>query len=147
MKRIIFLLLQLLSHLSIKFIWCKRSCFSCLVAYLGKKNQLKEQQGLTMLFLSKLPIALLNVWPKNLLNWMILDNWALLSFISLELLFVRAFIILIFLSCLVRNNSRVNYSYWKYFVVILTIVLVLFFAAYCNLFNCVFVSLTLDFPQ
>ena len=54
----------------------------------------------------------------------------------------KAFLILT--DCLVvRNNSCVNASSWEFFLFILTIGPVLFFAEDFNLFYCVFFSLTL----
>ena len=44
---------------------------------------------------------------------------------------------------LAKNNSYGNYSSSKFYSINLNIILVLFFAEDFNLFNCVFVSLTL----
>ena len=67
--------------------------------------------------------------PKYPLDWIILNIWALLSFISVDVL--------------LTNISFGNSSSWKFFLFGLNIVPVLFFAADFNcVFNCVFLSLT-----
>ena len=76
---------------------------------------------------------------ENPPDWIILDNCTLLSFISVEIFLALAFLILA-VSLVVRNNSCGNSSSWIFFLFILNIVLVLFFAASFNLLNCVFVS-------
>ena len=71
-----------------------------------------------------------------------LDIWALLTFISVDILSAKAFLILVV--CLVRrNNSCDNSSSSKFFLFNRNIAQVLFFVADFNLLNCVFVSLTL----
>ena len=75
-------------------------------------------------------------------NEIIIDNWALLSFISVNIFLAMG--LLIFVVCfVVRNNLCGNSSSWKIFLVIFNIVPVIFFGAGFNLFSCVFVSLTL----
>ena len=70
------------------------------------------------------------------------DNCTLLSFISMGILLAEAFFILAF--CLVvRNNSCSRFSSWKFFLVIVNVVLALFFAADFCFFSWLFVSLTL----
>ena len=90
-------------------------------------------------FFPKLP----NQEPKDPPDWIILVIWALLSFTSVDVLLAKAFLNLIV--CLnVRNNSCGNSSSSKFFLFNLNIVPALSFAADYNLFNCVFVSLTLS---
>ena len=61
---------------------------------------------------------------------------------SVDMLLAKAFLILV-VCLVVRNNLCSNYSSSKFFLFNLNIVPVLFFSADFNLFNCVFVSLTL----
>ena len=77
---------------------------------------------------------------------MVLDKWALLSVISVDILLAKAFHILVF-CVVVRNSSWVNSSLWKFFYAILNVFLFLFLAADFNSFSCVFVSLTLASSQ
>ena len=80
---------------------------------------------------------LANQEPKDLPDWIILDIWALLSFISVYILLVKTFLILAF--CLVvKINSCDNSSSSKFFLFNHNIVPVSFFAAGFKLFNCVF---------
>ena len=84
-----------------------------------------------------------NQEPKDLPDWIILDIWALLSFISVDIFLAKAFLILVI--CFgVRNNSCDNSSSLKFFLFSLNIVRASFFAADYNLFNCAFVNLTLS---
>ena len=61
---------------------------------------------------------------------------------SVDILIAKAFLILV-VCLVVRNNSCDNSSSSKFFLFNVNIVPVLFFAADFNLFNYVFVSLTL----
>ena len=70
------------------------------------------------------PANLLNKAPKNLPDWIILDNWDLLSFIPIKILVEKTFFILAF-HLAVGNNLCSNSSSWKVFFVILDIVPVL----------------------
>ena len=111
-----------------------------LVANLGITSLTKGTARSSNTFLSKLP----NVLPRNLPDWIALDNKDLLSFIFTSILLAKAFLFVVF--CLVvKNNSWWKSSSWKFFLVILNVVPLLFFAADFNLFSCVFVSLTLAF--
>ena len=67
----------------------------------------------------------------------------LLSSISVEILIANAHLILV-VCFVVRNNSCGNSSFSKFFLGNLNAVLVLFFAADFNFFNCIFVTLTLS---
>ena len=81
---------------------------------------------------------------KNPPDWIILDIWVLLSFISVNISLAKGFFIL-GVCLVVINNSCGNSSSWKFFSFILNIVPFLFFAEDFNLFYCVFVILTLTF--
>ena len=87
-------------------------------------------------FFPKLP----NQKPKDPPYWTIWDIWALLSFISVDILLANTFLNLV-VCFVVRNNSFGNSSSSKFFLFNLNIVPTLFFAADFNLFNCIFVSL------
>ena len=63
--------------------------------------------------------------PRNPSDLMILDNWVLLSFISVNILSAKAFLIFVFCP-VVNNKSWGNFSSWKFFLVILNVVPVLF---------------------
>ena len=89
-------------------------------------------------FFSKLP----NQEPKDLPDWIILDIWALLSFISADILLLKTFLISV-VCLVVRNNSCGNCSSSNFSLIILNIIPVLFYPADDNFFNCAFVSLTL----
>ena len=83
-------------------------------------------------FVSAFFPKLANQEPKGLPDWIILDFWALLSFLSAEILLAKAFLILV--ACfVVRNNSWGISSSSKFFLLILNIVYVLLFAAAFNL--------------
>ena len=85
---------------------------------------------------------LTNQEPKDPPEWIILDAWALLSFICVNIFLAKGFLILVV--CLAaRNNSCGNSSSWTFFLFILNIVPVPYFASDFNLFNCVSLSLTL----
>ena len=89
-------------------------------------------------FVPKLP----NQETKDPPDWIILDIWVLLSFIYVDILFAKTFLILVvFLA--VRDHSCGNFSSSKFLLFRLNVAPVLFFAADFNLFNYVFVSLTL----
>ena len=64
---------------------------------------------------------LANQEPKDSPYWFISGIWALLSFISVEILLAMAFLILV-VCLVVRNNSCDNSSSWKFFLFILNIV-------------------------
>ena len=72
-------------------------------------------------------IAFLPNWPKqepiNPPHWITLDIWALLSFAFIYILLAKSFS-----NLAVRNVSWDNSSSWKFFLVILVIIPVLFFA-------------------
>ena len=100
---------------------------------------MKRVATLLSAFLSNLP----NDEPKDPPDWIIWDNLALLSFISVNIFLGKKFLILV-VCRVVRNNSWGNSSSWKFFLVILNVAPVLFFVADFNLFSCIFISLTLD---
>ena len=88
------------------------------------------------------PAYLPNKAPKNSADWIVLDIYVLLSFISVDILLAEAFHL--FVSCLrVKNNSCGNSSSWIFSLVILNVVPAIFFAADFNMFSWLFVSLTL----
>ena len=88
-------------------------------------------------FFPKLP----NQEPTDSPDWISLDVWALLNFISVNTLLARAFLISVV--CLIfRNNSCGNSFSSKLFLFNLNIVPVLFSAKDFNLFNYVLISLT-----
>ena len=80
-------------------------------------------------------------------DWIILNNSALLSFVHIDILIGKAFLILLFCPN-VTSNSWGNYLTFlvKFFLAIANVVQVLSFAADFNLFSCVFVSLTPTSP-
>ena len=65
-----------------------------LVSNLGKISLAQGTRSYNV-FLPKLP----NVLPENPSDWMNLDNYALLSFISANMPLAKAVLILVFLSC------------------------------------------------
>ena len=80
--------------------------------------------------------------PRNSADWIVLDIYVLLSFISVDILLAKTFHV--FVSCLlVKNNPCGNSSSGIFFLVILNIVPELLFAADFNMFSWLFVSLTL----
>ena len=89
-------------------------------------------------FFTKLP----NQEPKDPPDGIILDISALLGFISVDILLAKTFLVLV-VCLVVRNNSCDNSSSSRFFLYNYNVVPVLFFAADFNLFNCVFVGLTL----
>ena len=77
---------------------------------------------------------LANQETKDPPDRIILDTSTLLSFVFVNILLAKAFLILVV--CLaVKDNSCGNSSYSKFFLFILNIVPVLFFAADFNSFN------------
>ena len=102
-------------------------------ANLGKTPLAKGRASYNNVFLHKLFILVSNILPRHPINWIILDNWGLLIFISVEMLLAKLFLILVF--CLVvRNNLCGNYSSWKFFFVILNFVPVFFVFLHILLF-------------
>ena len=93
-------------------------------------------------FVSAFFPKLANQEAKDPPDWIILDIWASLSFISVEILLGKAFLNFVFYLG-DRNNLCGNFLCSKFFLLSLNIVLVLFFAADFKFFNCVSVSLTL----
>ena len=89
-------------------------------------------------FLSKVP----NLEPKYPPYWVILDIWALLSFISVDILLAKTFLILV-VCFVVRYNSCDNSSSYIFSYLILVLFGSCLFAIDFNLFNFVFVCLTL----
>ena len=78
--------------------------------------------------------------PKDPPDWTVLNIWALLNFISVDIFLAKAFLILV-VCLVVRNKSCGNSSSSMFFLFIFNIVHVLFFAGDFNLFNCVSVKL------
>ena len=104
----------------------------------GKLSQAKGMASFLVFFY-------LNYLIKNKKDppdWIILDIWALLSFVSVDIFLAKAFLLLLFRLDF-RNNSCGNSLSWKFFLDVLNVIPVLFFATDFNLFNYVFVSLTL----
>ena len=110
------------------------------VKLLTNPSKLSLDKGIAIFvyaFFPKLP----NQELKDPSDWIILDIWLSLSFIFVDIFLPKVF--LVWVVCLVvRNNSCGNSSCSKFFVFNIYYVLVLFFAADFNLFNCVFVRLT-----
>ena len=79
-------------------------------------------------FVPKLP----NQEPKDQPDWIILDIWAIQSFISVEILLAKAFLTLV-VCLVVTNNSYRNSLSSKFFLFSLNIAPVLFFPAKSNL--------------
>ena len=75
----------------------------------GKLSLAKGIPKFISTLLSKLP----NQEPKDPPDWVILDIWPLLSFISVEILLVKAFFILV-VCIVVRNKSCGNSSSSKF---------------------------------
>ena len=83
----------------------------------------------TAMFVSDFFPKLLNEESKDPPDWINLDILTLLSFVSVDILLAKAFLILV--ACLVRNNLCGNCSTSKYFLFNFNIVI---FAADFNLF-------------
>ena len=86
---------------------------------LNNPGELSLAKGIA--FASAFLPKLANQEPKDSPYWFISDIWALLSFISVEILLAMAFLILV-VCLVVRNNSCDNSSSWKFFLFILNIV-------------------------
>ena len=106
---------------------------------LTKPDKLSLAKGIATFVGAFFP-KLANHEPKDPPDWIILDIWAWLSFISTDILLAKVFLILV-VCLVVKNNLYGNSSSSKFFLFDLNIVIV-FFAADFDLFNCVFVSLT-----
>ena len=86
------------------------------------------------------PANLLNNLPKNPPDYIIFFICALLNFISVAELLLRAFLNLVF--CLVVNNNSCGVSFLLNFLMPhLNVVPSLDLTAFFNLFNCTFVNL------
>ena len=85
--------------------------------------------------------------PRFSPDLIVLNNFALLSFIYIDILLGKAFLILVF-HLNVTSSSLGNYLFFlvKFFLAIANVVQVLFFAADFNFFGCLFVSLSLTSP-
>ena len=79
---------------------------------------------------------------KDQPGWSNSDIWALLSFISVDILSGKAFLTLV-VCLVVRNKSFGNSSSSKFFLFYINIVPVIFFDADFNLLNCLFATLTI----
>ena len=107
---------------------------------LKNPGKLSLTKGIAIFASASFP-KLPNQESKDQSGWNILDMWALLSFISVEILLAKGFLILaisyliVFLD--VRNNSCSNSLSLKFFSSNYNIVPVLLFATYFKLFNCV----------
>ena len=80
--------------------------------------------------------------PKVVPDLNICDIWDLLSFVSVDLLLAKVFLIVV-VCLVVRNNSCGNSSSSTFFLFNVNTVPALFFAAHFDLFNSAFFSLTL----
>ena len=127
-------------HLLLHFFFLSNLFIAFEVKLLTNRSKLSLDKGIAIFvyaFFPKLP----NQELKNPSDWIILDIWLSLSFIFVDIFLPKVF--LVWVVCLVvRNNSCGNSSCSKFFVFNIYYVLVLFFAADFNLFNCVFVRLT-----
>ena len=112
------------------------------VKFLTNLGNLSLPKEITI-FVSAFFPKLLNQEPKDPHDWIILDIWALLSFISVQILLAKTSLILV-VCLVVRSNSYGSSLSSTFFLFNFNLVPVLFFAADFNLFNCVFVSSTLD---
>ena len=79
------------------------------IAFAGKLSLAKGIAKFSSTLLPKLP----NQEPKDPPDWIILDIWLLLSFISVEILLVKSFFILV-VCVTVRNKSCGNSSSSKF---------------------------------
>ena len=96
---------------------------------------------LTATFISG-PASLLNNDPKNPPDWIILEIWALESFMSIDILLLNAF--LSFAFCLVVNNNSWGRSFsLNILKLILRVVPVFFLTAVFSFFRFVSVNFTL----
>ena len=92
------------------------------------------------------PANLLNNEPKNPPDWISLEMWALESFISVDILLLKAFLSFVF--CLVVSSLVVSNNSWgrsfpsNIFELILKVVPVLFLTAVFSFVSCVFVNFT-----
>ena len=123
------------------FIFLSNLYYALKVELLANSGKLSIIKGIVIFvsaFFPKLP----NQEAKNLPDLIILDIWALLSFISVEILLAKTFLILV-LCLVVRNIFCGNFSSSRFFLFNVNIFPVLFLAADYALFNCVFASLTL----
>ena len=89
-------------------------------------------------------LKLPNILLRSLPYWINLLNWYLLKLKSMEISFSKAFLILV-CNLVFRNNSCGISSSWMFFLAILNVALVLFFATVLGWFSCVFVSLIVAF--
>ena len=89
-------------------------------------------------------LKLPNILLRSLPYWINLLNWYLLKLKSMEISFSKAFLILVF-NLVFRNNSCGISSSWMFFLAILNVALVLFFATVLGWFSCVLVSLIVAF--
>ena len=124
-------------------IFLSNSFIALEVKLLTNQGKLSLAKGIAVLasaFLLKLP----NQEPKDPTYWIIVDIWALIRFIYVDILLAKAFLNFV-VYLVVRNNSYGNSSSWKFFLVNINIVPVLLFAADFNLINCVIVKFTLTF--
>ena len=91
----------------------------------GSAGKLSLDKGIAIFFSAFIP-NLPNYEQKVPPSWIVLDVWFLLSFISVDVLLAKTFLILVV--CLdVRNNLCGNSSSSKFFLFNLNIAPVLFF--------------------
>ena len=120
------------------FLWISASIAEAAAVILTGAKKIFAKGAATFI---TVPANLLNNEPKNPPDWVILDIWALESFILIDILFSNAFLNFVF--CLVvYDNSWGKLFPLNIFIFILKINPVWFLDADFNLFSCEFDNLT-----
>ena len=134
-KEILFLLLQLLPALHFHVFFLQNYLLQTKLSVVATGDNVPLGKGTENSINASFPNLFILLW-RNLPDCIILDNWALLSFIYVDILLAKAFVILVF--CIGVNNNKWGKSLHLEisFLLIFNFVPFLLFAADSSLFNC-----------
>ena len=102
-KEILFLLLQLLPALHFHVFFLQNYLLQTKLSVVASGDNVPLGKGTENSINASFPNLFILLW-RNLPDCIILDNWALLSFIYVDILLAKAFVILVF--CIGVNNNK-----------------------------------------
>ena len=102
-KEILFLLLQLLPALHFHVFFLQNYLLQTKLSVVASGDNVPLGKGTENSINASFPNLFILLW-RNLPDCIILDNWALLSFIYVDILLAKAFVVLVF--CIGVNNNK-----------------------------------------